>query len=142
MATEAKKAKKAVKLEKQFTKDFDRERTKAAHRQVAETSPSLIGRLLGRGKPSDDDIDELDDDGVTVHLATYRGPILEILERTEIPERVGGIHEDVHAAAVAAAHGPQPPGANEHHRAARLSRWRTVSGDEHDDPLVPVASGA
>lgn len=86
-------------------------------------------------------LDELDDDGVAVHLSTYRGPVLEILERTTIPERVAGIHEDVHEAALAAAQGPQPPGADEHHRTARLSRWRTVTGEEHTEPLVAVGGG-
>ena len=43
-------------------------------------------------------LDELDEEGIAIHLASYRGPVLEILDRTDIPERVAGVHEDVHEA--------------------------------------------
>ncbi len=75
-------------------------------------------------------LDELDDEGVAVHIASYRGPVLEILDRTEIPERVDGVHEDVHEAAMAAAAGPQPPGSEAAHVRARLTRRRVVPGNQ------------
>lgn len=83
-------------------------------------------------------LDELDDVGVAVHFATYRGPVTEILERTPLPARVAGLHENVDDAATAAAAGPQPPGADARHVAAQLGRGRTVPGGEHPD--VPAAT--
>lgn len=38
------------------------------------------------------------------------------------------------AVVVAERLGPQPPGADSHHHDAKLSRWRTASGAEHDLP--------
>ena len=75
-------------------------------------------------------LDELEADGVAVHLATYRVPITEILDRTEIPQRVAGVHDDVTEAGRAAATGPQPPGAGKHHVRARIGRRRFVPAEE------------
>lgn len=86
-------------------------------------------------------LDELDQSGIAVHLATYRGPVLEILDRTRVPGRVDGIHETVAEAAEAAARGPQPPGSDERHVTARLSWRRTIAGNAADGAGIDRTAG-
>ena len=81
-------------------------------------------------------LDELENDGVEVHMATYRGPITEILDRTDIPDRVAGFYENVADAARAAASGPQPPGSATHHVRARLTRRRQIPGSDRADEQI------
>jgi SulP family sulfate permease len=48
-------------------------------------------------------IDELDGRGVAVHLASAKGPVRDVLRRTDVPHRVAGAHLDIDRAVAAAA---------------------------------------
>ncbi|MEE8603699.1 SulP family inorganic anion transporter [Euzebya tangerina] len=90
----------------------------------------------------DELMDEMDELGVAVHLATYQGPVTEILQRSHLLSRVAGLHDDVDTAARAAATGPQPPGATTDHVNARLAPGRSVPGRtvKRQRPAHPPAS--